>query len=135
MKKITRAEKTKGQEENMVKIGAGLLAAGAAAAAGYYFYASKDAKNHRKIAATWATDMQKEVIEETKHLKKVGPKEFASIVDRIAKTYLEIRAIDRTEMKRAVDELKSHWDKIPNDIQHRVRTSTPRAKVKKKISK
>ena len=50
MKKST----TKLSTAAKVEIGAGLLAA---AAAGYYFYASKDAEKHRKIAQKWATDL------------------------------------------------------------------------------
>lgn len=34
-----------------MKVGAGLAAAAAVAAAGYYFYGSKNAKGHRKVAA------------------------------------------------------------------------------------
>lgn len=94
------------------EIGAGLVAAGVAAAAGYYFYASKDAKKHRKIAAKWASDMKKEVLRETNRVKNINTKDFAKIVDTVASTYQSARSINAADVKRAAKELKANWEAV-----------------------
>lgn len=114
----------------MMKVGAGIVAAGvAAAAAGYYFYASKSAKKHRKIAATWAGDMKNEVLKEAKRLKKTSPEAFAAVVDRVARTYQAARNIDVKEVKRAANELKANWDVLQREAKRAARTSVSRAKA------
>lgn len=140
IKKTAPTKKTKNTRKTAIEIGVGLVAAGAAAAAGYYFYGSKNAKKHRKIAAKWATAMKKEVVEEAKNLKNTSPKAFATVVDRVAKTYQGIRSIDSIEVKRAAKELKANWDMIQRETKRTVRKSASRAKAtvkraKKKVSK
>jgi hypothetical protein len=122
MKKATNTAK------NMMKIGAGLAAAGAATAAGYYFYGSTAAKKHRKIAAKWATDMKKEVVREAKRLGETSPKAFAAIVDRVAKTYALARAVDAAELKRAASELKANWETVQREAVRTARKSVSHAK-------
>jgi hypothetical protein len=112
-------KKIKSTGKNVMKVGAGLATAAAVAAAGYYFYGSKKAKSHRKIAAKWATDMKKEVIKEAKHLENVSPKAFSAIVDRVAKTYSVARSIDATNLKRAANELKANWEMIKRETKNK----------------
>lgn len=123
MKKIKNTNTNK----TAVKVGAGLAAATVAAVAGFYFYGSKNAKNHRKIAAKWATDMKREVIKEAKQLKNAGPKEFSKIVDRVAKTYRIARSVDSNDLKRAAKELKANWDMVKRETKKTVRKSVSRA--------
>ncbi|MDO8624188.1 MAG: hypothetical protein Q7R54_02420 [bacterium] len=98
-----------------IEVGAGLAAVGAAAAAGYYFYGSTKAKQHRKSAVKWAHDMKKDVIQETKRLKKVSPEDFAMIVDRATRAYRDIRGVDKAELKRAAHELKTNWKMVARE--------------------
>lgn len=126
MKKATKS-KTKSKKTTM-EVGAGLIAASAVAAAGYYFYGSKDAKKHRKIAAKWATAMKSEVVKETKRLEKASPRAFAAIVDRVAKTYQGVRSIDIAEVKQAAKELKANWDAVKSEVKRTTRKSVSRAK-------
>ena len=121
------AKKTK-KGKVAAEIGAGLLAAGAAAAAGYYFYGSKNAKKHRKIAAKWANDMKREVIREAKSLKKVSEKDFANIVDAATDAYKGVRSVDAADLKRAASELKSNWKMVQREIQEAGRKNVSRAK-------
>lgn len=136
MKKKAHVKKTN-TKKLALEIGAGLVAAGAAAVAGYYFYGSKDAKKHRKIAAKWATDMKKEVVQEAKRLEKVSPGEFAAIVDRVAKTYQVARKVNAADVKRAAKELKENWSVIQHETKRTVRKTASRAKatVKKAAKK
>lgn len=122
-KKVSNAGKT------AIKIGAGLVAAGAAAAAGYYFYGSKGAKKHRKIAAKWAADMQKEVVREAKKLEKMTPGQYAALVDRIAKTYQSVRSIQPADVKRAANELKENLAAVQKETKRTVRKGITRAKA------
>ncbi len=112
--------------------------ASAAAAAGYYFYGSKQSKEHRKIAAKWAGDMKKEVIRETKRLKQASPKDFAKIVDTVAGAYRKARSVNPADLKRAASELKSNWGKVRREIQQTgVKKAVKKAvkKVGKKVRK
>jgi hypothetical protein len=123
-----------------MKIGAGLIVAGAAAAAGYYFYASPKAKTHRKIVAKWATDMKKEVLVQTKKLKEVSPKAYEAIVDRVAKTYAIARSVDAKDLKRAAAELKANWKLVQGETKKVVRkaarkTVSDTKKVVKAVAK
>lgn len=111
------------------EIAAGLVAAGAAAAAGYYFYGSKKAKAHRKIAAKWAGDMKEEVVREVKQLKKVTPGQFAKVVDSVASTYRGVRSVNAEDLKRAAAELKSNWDMVQREVQDQGSKSTSRVKT------
>lgn len=111
------------------EIGAGLAAAGAAAAAGYYFYASKNAKQHRKVAAKWADNMKKEVMKEAKHLEKLSEKDFAKVVDMVATAYSGVRSIKAADVKRAANELKSNWTMIERELGRTSRKDISRAKV------
>ena len=99
------------------EIGAGLVAAGAVAAASYYFYGSKRAKQHRKIAAKWANDMKKEVVRKAEQLEKLNPKDFAKVVDTVAGTYRGVRSINAADLKRAANELKSNLKTVRQEIQ------------------
>jgi hypothetical protein len=116
-----------------MKVGAGLIAAGAAAAAGYYFYGSKKAKEHRKIAAQWADDMKKEVIKEAKRLEKTSPEAIAAVVDRVAKIYRGARSVNAADVQRAANELKANWGMVQRETKRTVRKSVSR--VKKTVGK
>lgn len=112
-----------------VEIGAGLAVAGAAAAAGYYFYASKQAKKHQKLAVQWANGLKREVIREVKQLDKIDPEKVAKVVDTVVDTYRGVRSINAADLRRAANELKSNWKMIEREIRKTGRKSVSRAKV------
>jgi len=98
------------------QVGAGATAIAAAAlAAGYYFYASKDAKSNRRIAAKWAKDLKNEVIKEAKKAKDLNRAEMLAIVDRAVAAYETARSINPKELKSAARELKNNWQKIAGE--------------------
>lgn len=125
---MAKAKKTS-KGKVVAEIGAGLIAAGAAAAAGYYFYGSKQAGKHRKIAAKWAGDMKKEVIREAKGLKGINSRQFAKVVDAVADTYRSVRSVKAADLKRAANELKSNWDMVQREVEKGGRKTVSRAKV------
>ena len=127
--------KTKNTGKTAMKIGAGLVAAGAAAMAGYYFYGSKDAKKHRKIAAKWATDMKKEVMKEARGLEKISPKAFATIVDGVAKTYQNARSVNAADVRRAANELKKNLATIKLEMKRPASKRRSRPTAAKKRAK
>jgi len=94
----------------------GVLAAAALAAAGYYFYASKNAKKNRQVAAKWAVDMKRDVVRRAKALKNVDRAAVAAIVEQSARAYKGIRGLDRGEVERAAKELKSNWQQIAKEL-------------------
>jgi hypothetical protein len=94
-------------------VGAGLAAA---TAAGYYFYASSRAKNHRKIAARWASAMKNEVIRDVKKLKdRVTARDIALIVDSVATAYAGTRSKTAEAVKSAAAELKRNWEQVRDE--------------------
>lgn len=126
-----RAKKAKGSGRG-VALGALAAAAAAGAAAGYYFYASPDAKKHRKIAAAWASDMKKDVERQAKKLKNIDKAKLATVIDDAAAAYESARTVDRTELARAARELKANWRKIAGEM---ILTQSPKTTAKKSVKK
>ncbi len=113
---------------------AALAAAGAAAAAGYYFYASKDATKHRKIASKWASDMKRDVVKEAKKLQKIDKAAVMKIVDKAAKAYAANGPkVDKEALMRAAKELKAHWDELRDEAGGAVKVA--KKTVKKAVKK
>lgn len=112
------AEKKSGTGDALKIATAAIGAVGAvgAMAAGYYFYGSKDAKTHRKIAAKWAVNMKADVIKQAKKVKDIDRKTLESIVMNAQKTYAGLKNMDQKEVARAAKELKSNWQEIMNEL-------------------
>ncbi len=91
----------------------GLLAA-AGAAAGYYFYASKDAKKHRKIASQWAGKLKTEVVKQARRVQDLDKKKILKIVNKAAAQAAE--SVNRKDVVRAAAELKSNWQKLVSEL-------------------
>jgi hypothetical protein len=111
------------------KIGAGLVAAGAVAAAGYYFYGSKNAKQHRGTASTWANNLKKEVLREARGLKNMSAGDFADVVDSVVTTYKGVRSINAADLKRATNELKSNWKMVQRELEQEGKKTVSRART------
>lgn len=117
-------------------IGAGLAAAAAAgAAAGYYFYASKDAAKHRKIAAKWAKDLKTDVAKQASRVAELDKKQMLAIIDKAAATYETVRGLNRSELSRAVKELKKNWENVVVEIRPRDKRVVAKSAKKKASSK
>ena len=98
------------------RLGKGVLAAAALAAVGYYFYASKDAKKNRRVAARWAGGLKKDVLKRAGALRNVDRAAVAAIVEQSARAYKGVRGLDRGEVERAASELKKNWQKIAAEL-------------------
>src|SRR3989344_947200 len=94
----------------------GVLAAAALAVVCYYFYASKNAKKNRQVAAKWAGEFRKDVVKRAKALTNVNRAAVAAIVEQSARAYKGIRGLDRGEVERAAKELKKNWQKIAAEL-------------------
>lgn len=131
------AAKKKMTTKSKVEIGAGVLASAAALAAGYYFYASKDAKNHRKIAVKWAGGLKAEVLKEAQKIKKLGKAPVMQAVDKAVKVYAAAQGIDKQDVAAAAKELKNNWQNLVAEVSKNVKGSVSSAKktVKKPIAK
>ncbi len=92
-----------------------MLAAGAAAA-GYYFYASKNAKANRRIAAAWAANFKKDVESKVGALGNVDKESFMKIVDRAADLYNSARKASTEEIVRAAAELKANYEEFKKEM-------------------
>ena len=106
-----------------------------AAAAGYYFYGSKDAKTHRKIAVKWAANMKSDVIKQAKKVKNIDRKTLEGIVVNAQKTYAGLKNMDRKEVERAGRELKSNWQEVLKELNRGAASTTKTAAkaVKKSV--
>ena len=106
----------------------GLLAA-AGAAAGYYFYASKDAKKHRKIAAQWAGKLKTEVVKQARRAQGLDKKKILKIVNDAAAQ--AAGSVQNKDVGRAAAELKRNWQKIVKELN----ASPSVRKAKKRVAK
>lgn len=100
--------------KKQVGLGAGALAA-AAVAAGYYFYASKNAPEHRRVAARWAGGLKQEALREVKRLKKLDRAQVMKAIDAAASAYETARSVDRKDVMRAAKELKNNWQEVVSE--------------------
>ena len=117
-----------------VEVGAGVLAAVAAAgAASYYFYGAKDAKKHRNATQKWAKGLKNDVVREAKKLKKLDEAAMAAIVDQAARAYKGLDDVTPGDLRAAVGELKSNWDKIRKELRSTAKKAT--TSVKKTVKK
>lgn len=117
-------------------VGAGLLAAGAA---GYYFYASKRAKKHRKVAVFWAKNLKEDVQKEIKKLKSLDQATITNAIDKAVKTYKGVRVVRREDLMRAIRELKENWQELERESRRTVSagksTGRKMARAAKRIAK
>ena len=116
-------------------LGALAVAAAGAAAAGYYFYASKNAKANRKIAAKWANDLKKKVVTEAKKHGTPDKNTLATIVDTATKAYAEVSKLDSKKLADAAGELKTHWQKIVGELKTSAKPRRAAKKVRKAAKK
>jgi hypothetical protein len=112
---------------------AATAAAAGAAAVGYYFYASKDAVKHRKIAVKWARDLKQDVATGVKKIKKIDRAAVAAVVDGVAKTYHGVRTLDRKEVERAARELKNNWEMVVKEFNKQPMVKSVKKTVKKNV--
>jgi hypothetical protein len=94
----------------------GVAAAAAAAGAGFYFYWSKHAKEHRKLAAKWARDLKAEVVRQAKRARALEQEAVHAVVDKAAAAYRGVKAIDTAHLAQAVVELKENWEEIKREM-------------------
>jgi hypothetical protein len=98
------------------------------AAAGYYFYASPEAKQHRKIATKWASTMKSDVLKQAKALKNIDRKSVEAIIMNAQKTYKGLKNMDHKEVERAARELKMNWQEIVKEVGKGASTAKKTAK-------
>ena len=97
-------------------IGAGALAAAAAAAAGYYFYASKDAKENRRIFSKWAQDLKADVLRRASKLGEIDRDAILAAIDQALAAYESVRGVRQADLMRAGAELKENWQSIVSEL-------------------
>jgi len=103
--------------KHFVGKGAGVAAAiVAAAAAGNYFYGSKDAEKHRRIAAEWANNFMEDVMEKLKTLKNADQAAVMEMIDKAANFYHEARKAKREDILAADAELKQNWKELKKEL-------------------
>ena len=110
-------------------IGAALAATAAGLAAGYSFYASADAKKHRRIAAKWAKNLKDDVVREAKASGIVDRATLLRIVDRASGAYARVSSIDGKQLAKAARELKANWQHLAREA------GTKKRAVKKAASR
>ena len=106
---------------------AGALAAGAAAA-GYYFYGSKNAKQHRQQAARWAQTVKKDALRQIDRAKKIDRAAVMAAIDRAAKEARRLSGVDKKSVNQLVRELKQHWSKLATEAAKTAKGSVRSAK-------
>jgi len=100
------------------KIGGGVVAAVGAAAAvaavgAYWFYGTKNAKAHRKIARSWMLKARGDVLAAVEiAVKKAGDIDkatYMNIVDGVLKGYSKSAGVTAAEMRQMTSDMKAAW--------------------------
>ncbi|HXK37587.1 MAG TPA: hypothetical protein VJ579_00775 [Candidatus Paceibacterota bacterium] len=116
-----------------VGIAAAVTGLAAAGAASYYFLGDKNAEKHRRKAAKWAKDMQKDVIKNAKKLKKIDEQALRTVVDESMKAYKTLKDVSTEDVEKAAAELKSGWEHLAKEARRLARED--KAKVAARVSK
>lgn len=82
-------------------------------AGAYYLYGSKEGEAKRKQIAAWSVKMKGEVLQGIEKLKEVSEPTYKEVVKRVSEKY---KQVDKTELKKVVDELYSTWNKMKKDV-------------------
>lgn len=132
------AKNTNSTRNKAIAVGAG-LAAVAAAAAGVYMMTGKNAKNRKKVAK-WASDLEKDVVQELHKAGKATKATYAKIVDTAAENYKGLKEVSTQDLAIVANELKSSWDVINAELQNAskvVKTVVPKTAktITKKVEK
>ncbi len=121
-------------KENKMGIAAGIAAAvagvAAVGAASYYYLGDKNADKHRRKAAKWAKDMQKDVIKKAKKLKKIDEQAIRAVIDESVSAYKTIKDVGADDVERAASELKSGWEHVAKEVRRVVRDEKAKAVAK-----
>jgi hypothetical protein len=92
-----------------LEIGAGLLAMGTA---GYYFFTSENSKKNRKIIASWANNLKRDVDKKIKVLKSLDKSAVANVIEKTAAAYKGSGGVSAKDLSAVVSELKKNWKKL-----------------------
>ena len=119
------------KEENHVGgIMAGLgIAAVAAGVIGTYLYRSKDGAKKRKEIKSWMLKAKAEVLEKAEDLKEVTEDKYEGIVDTVAAKYKTLAHVGGDELQEFVEELKSHWTDLKEDLAGEAKKTTKKHKA------
>lgn len=116
-----------------VGIAAAVTGLAAAGAASYYFLGDKNAEKHRRKAAKWAKDLQKDVLKNAKKLKKIDEQALRTVVDESMKAYKTLKDVSTDDVEKAAAELKSGWEHLAKEARRLARED--KAKVAARVSK
>jgi enoyl-[acyl-carrier-protein] reductase (NADH) len=110
----------KKSQKQALAVGAGVAALAAAAGAAYML-TGKNAKNRKKVA-TWAKNMEKDVLKELKKVKQNSQSAYNQAVDTVVKNYKAAKKVKAPELAAVASDLKSHWDVIRMELENASKT-------------
>lgn len=115
-------------------VGVGAAAVVAAAAGAYWFYGSKDAAKHRKVARSWMLKARAEVLEAVEMaVEKAGELDkdaYMKIVAGVLKNYTKASGVTTEEMQQMTRDMQSAWQHM-----QKVRKSHKTKAGKKSVAK
>ena len=111
------------------EIGGAITAATIAAAAGAYLLSDKKTKTKAK---KWVAAARKEVVKNAKVAKKLGEKEYSTMVDQAIKRYGSLDKMTAADVIKAGKELKGEWTKIQAEAKKMAKAHAPKKATAKK---
>jgi len=112
-------------------VGIGAAAAAAAAVGAYWFYGSKDAARHRKVARSWMLKARGDVLAAVETtIKKAGEIDkttYTNIVDGVLKRYSKSAGVTSREISQMTRDMKKAWGHM-----QKVRASGAAKRAKKR---
>jgi hypothetical protein len=114
-----------------VGMGAGVVAGLAAAAAGaYLLYGDKGKQKKTKV---WIAKAKREAAREIKMLKRVGEKEYKTVVEKAMKHYGSLENVSVADIMRAASDAKNEWKRIQGQVEKMAKM--PKKAAKKPVKK
>lgn len=113
-----------------VGMGAGVVAGLAAAAGAYLLYGDK---GKQKKTKAWIAKAKREAAREIKMLKRVGEKEYKTVVEKAMKHYGSLENVSVADIMRAASDAKNEWKRIQGQVEKMAKMS--KKKAAKKLAK
>lgn len=116
------------------EVGVGAVAAAALAMAGGYILWERMGKEKRAKVKAWAQKARKEAVQNLARAKHVSEVEYKRIVDHAVQHYGSLSNVNKAELIKAAQDLKSEWKRIQSQAKVMAKQMQKAQKPLKKAS-
>lgn len=134
MRTMAKGEKQGISKETIAAAGAATAAAVVAAVGAYWFYGTKNAAKHRRVARSWMLKARADVLDAVEGvIEKAGEIDkttYMSIVDKVLRYYEKGTGVTVNDVTQMARDLKGAWTEV-----QKASKQPPKRRSKKRTTK